>query len=165
MKHPIIITSGGSIQRRDKYSSIISKYLSTSAGRCALAQSMVAPLRTRLDYQGIARKVFNIQQLPQGALPVYDKDPLVSDIVAGRYKYDTIKISSSGVVHRKGRLPKPFLRITFPQFELYSNPTIKLSSVKRRRFDLIDRSVQKLKQSIMAEEDSMIFDILDKIGK
>jgi len=101
MKHPIIITSGGSIQRRDKYSSIISKYLSTSGG----------------------------------------------------------------IVHRKGRLLKPFLRVTFPQFELYSNPSIKLSDVRTRRFDLIDRKVQKARQEIMSQEDSMIFDILDKVGK
>jgi hypothetical protein len=163
MKHPIIITSGGRIQRRDKYS-IISKYLSSSIGRQTLASSMIAPIRTGLDYQGIARKAFAVQQMPQGALPVYDSD-LVADIVTGRYKYDIIRISSGGIVHRKGRLLKPFLRITFPQFELYSNPTIKLSDVKRRRFNIIDRKVQKARQEIMAQEDSMIFDILDKAGK
>lgn len=179
MKHPVIITSGGRIQRRDKYGSIISKILSSSTARQMLASSMIAPLRRRLDYQGIARKVFSVQQMPPGAAPLYDIDPSlpqgslsvynsdlgVADIVVGRYKYDAIKISSRGVVHRKGRLPKPFLRVTFPQFELYSNPTIKLSSVKARRFDIIDRSVQKYKMEIAAHEDSMILEALDKLGK
>jgi hypothetical protein len=31
-------------------------------------------LRRRLDYHGIARKVFHVEQLPPGALPYYDKD-------------------------------------------------------------------------------------------
>jgi hypothetical protein len=179
MKHPIIITSGGSLERRDKYdrNSIIAKYLASSTGRQALASSMIAPIRRSLDYQGIARQVFAVQQLPQGAapayvssglpsgnLPVYDSD-LVADIVVGRYKYDAIRISSRGRLYRKGQLSGAARRVTIPQFQLYASPTIKLSDVKSRRFNLIDRATYKLKQSIMAEEDSMIFDILDKVGK
>lgn len=38
-----------------------------------LAQSMAAPIRRRLDYQGIARKIFSVTPLPAGALPTYDK--------------------------------------------------------------------------------------------
>lgn len=166
MKHPIIITSGGSLERRDKYdrNSIIAKYLASSTGRQALASSMIAPIRRGLDYQGIARKVFAVQQLPQGALPVYDKD-IVSDIVVGRYKYDAIRISSRGRLYRKGQLSGAARRVTIPQFQLCANPTIKISAVKSRRFNLIDRSVQKLKHSMMAEEDSMIFEALDELGK
>jgi hypothetical protein len=166
MKHPIIITSGGRLERRAEYerNRIIAQYLSSSTGRQALASSMIAPIRRSLDYQGIARKVFAVQQLPQGAAPVYDKD-LVSDIVVGRYKYDAIRISSRGRLYRKGQLSGAARRVTIPQFQLYANPSIKISDVKSRRFDIIDRSVQKLKHSMMAEEDSMIFDILDKAGK
>lgn len=164
MKHPIIITSGGIIRLRHIYKNIVFSYLSSSSGRCALAQSMIAPIRRSLDYQGIARKAFAVQSLPQGALPVYDRD-IVSDIVVGRFKYDTIKINSRGVLYRKGKLPGGVRRVTVPQFQLYANPTIKISDVKSRRFDIIDRATYKLKQSMMVEEDSMIFDILDKAGK
>lgn len=166
MKHPIIITSGGRLERRAEYerNSIIAQYLSSPTGRQTLASSMIAPIRRSLDYQGIARKVFAVQQLPQGALPVYDSD-LVADIVVGRYKYDAIKISSRGVLYRKGKLSSGIHRVTIPQFQLCANPTIKISSVKSRRFDIIDRATYKLKQSIMAEEDSMIFEALDELGK
>lgn len=32
------------------------------------------PLRRNLDYQSIARKTFLVEQLPDGALPIYDKE-------------------------------------------------------------------------------------------
>jgi hypothetical protein len=53
--------------------------------------------------------------------------------------------------------------VTLPTFDIVSNPTVRLSDV-RRRFNLIDRAVQKARQEIMAQEDSSIFDALDKIG-
>lgn len=31
-------------------------------------------------------------------------------------------------------------RVTIPEFEIVSNPTIRISEVKRRRFNLIDRN-------------------------
>lgn len=172
MKHPIIITSGGEVTNRDKYnkSSIISNLLSSSSGRQMLAQSMIAPIRRRFDYQSLARKVFLVDQMPVGAQPTYVNSGLPSgdlpvydsDTIVGKFKYDSIKISSRGRLYRKGQLSGSSRRAIFPTFQLAANPTIKLSDVKARRFDIIDRSVQKLKESITFEEDSMIFDILDK---
>ena len=135
MKHPIIITSKGKISCREKpsnYGGIISQYLASSAGRQALARSIASSAgRTRLDYQGIARKIFLVQPLllPQGASPTYFQEPQEG------YKHDVIKINSRGVVY-----------------------------IKQRRFNLIDRAVQKTKNEIMAQEDSMIFEALDKLG-
>lgn len=56
-------------------SAVIQQYLASSEGRQQLAQSMIAPLRRRLDYQGIARQVFAVEQLPAGALPYYSAAP------------------------------------------------------------------------------------------
>lgn len=66
-EHPVIITDRNEIGP----DSLISRYLRSMAGRSALAQSMMQPLRRRLDYTGIARKVFLVEELPQGALPIY----------------------------------------------------------------------------------------------
>lgn len=35
-------------------------------------------------------------------------------------------------------------RITIPEFEIYSNPTIKINSIANRRFNLIDRYEQTI---------------------
>lgn len=57
---------------------IISEYIQSSSGRQALAQAMLAPLRRSLDYSGMARRVFMVDELPAGALSSYDEDS-VSD--------------------------------------------------------------------------------------
>lgn len=59
-------------------SQLISQYLASSEGRSRLAASMVAPLRARMDYQSIGRRTFLVEQLPDGALPTYDRDPEVA---------------------------------------------------------------------------------------
>lgn len=57
---------------------LISELIATPAGRQKLAASMTQPLRTRRDYTAVGRKTFLVEQLPDGALPIYDKDPDVS---------------------------------------------------------------------------------------
>jgi hypothetical protein len=57
---------------------IIGKLITTGNGRQRLAASMISPLRQRRDYTSCARKAFYVEQLPDGAMPVYDKDPEVT---------------------------------------------------------------------------------------
>ncbi len=38
----------------------------------------------RIDYQSIARQIFSVEPMPEGALAVYDNDPDVTAIVTGR---------------------------------------------------------------------------------
>jgi hypothetical protein len=57
-----------------KYGNLISQ-LSSNPGRAALANSMIAPIKARIDYSGIGRKIFLVDQLPEGASPTYDNTP------------------------------------------------------------------------------------------
>jgi hypothetical protein len=50
---------------------VAADFLKTRIGREQLALSMMNPLRTRLDYQAVSRKVFLIDQLPDSAKSVY----------------------------------------------------------------------------------------------
>lgn len=45
---------------------IISEYIKTAAGRTKLATSMIRPLRQRMAYAAIGRKVFRIEQVGDG---------------------------------------------------------------------------------------------------
>jgi hypothetical protein len=48
--------------------------------------------------------------------------------------------------------PKIFgYRVVIPEFEIFSNPTIRISEIKRRRFNLIDRAIRNLKFRITSE--------------
>ncbi len=61
---------------------LISQYLGSTEGRRQLASSMAQPLRTRIDYQSVGRRTFMVEQLPDGALPIYDRDPDVTTMLS-----------------------------------------------------------------------------------
>lgn len=134
-----------SSDRRDQ---LVESAIMSQQGKMALAQAMANPIRRNLDYQGIARRAVVVDPLPQGALPVYDRDIDVTAVV----------VSSNGT----GPESRIFGdRVTVPEFEIFSNPTVRIAEVKRRRFNVIDRAVQKARQEIMAQEDANIFAAID----
>lgn len=97
---------------------------------------------------GIARRALVVDPLPQGALATYERDIDVSAAI----------VSSNGT----GTESRVFGdRITVPEFELYSNPTVRIAEVKRRRFNVIERAVQKARQELMALEDASVFSAFD----
>jgi hypothetical protein len=132
----------------DKRDELIARAINTQDGKIALAQAMANPVRRNLDYHGIARRVLVVDPLPQGAMPTYDRDIDVTAVV----------ISSNGT----GPESRVFGdRVVVPTFEIFSNPTVRIAEVKRRRFNVIDRAVQKARQEIMAQEDANIFAGMD----
>jgi len=101
-----------------------------------------------LDYHGIARRALVVDPLSQGAYASYERDIDVAAVV----------ISANGT----GPESRVFGdRVVVPEFELFSNPTVRISEVKRRRFNVIDRAVQKARQEIMAQEDANVFAAMD----
>lgn len=56
-------------------------------------------------------------------------------------------------------------RVRIPPFEIYSSPTISIKDVKRRRFNVIDRAVQKARQQLMSQEDDLVFQAMDALTK
>jgi len=127
---------------------LISNALETSEGRAALASAMANPIRTSLDYQGIGRKLLVVDPLPQGALPVYDRDV----------------DAKAFVVSKRGQAPDQLVegeRIQVPTFEVVAYPQVRFSQIKERRFNIIDRAQQRAKSDIMAVEDETCFSLLD----
>ncbi len=131
---------------------IISEYIKTPQGRAKLAASMTQPLRTRRDYTAVGRKTFLVEALPDGALPIYDKDPDVTAYVVGEEGENIIAVT------------KP-RRVIFPLFEIASNPEIPLTQIKERRFDLIERAQDLARAQIQAAEDERVFAVLDTIAE
>jgi hypothetical protein len=130
---------------------MIKQALMTQEGKVALGQAMATPIRRNLDYQGVARKALVVDPLPQGALPVYDRDIDVAAVV----------VSSNGSAPESRVFGD---RVTIPEFEIVSNPTVRIAEVKRRRFNVIDRAQQKARQEIQAQEDANVFGALQFAG-
>jgi hypothetical protein len=143
----VSLSQGSSLndQQRDE---LIKQALLTQEGKIALGQAMANPIRKNLDYQGVGRKAVVVDPLPQGALPVYDRDIDVRAVV----------VSSNGAAPESRVFGD---RITVPEFEVVSNPTVRIMEVKRRRFNVIDRAQQKARQEIQAQEDANIFTAID----
>lgn len=132
----------------DAKDELIVRAINTQEGKIALAQAMANPIRRNLDYHGIARRALVVDPLSQGSIPSYERDIDVSAVV----------ISSNGT----GPESRVFGdRVVVPEFELFANPTVRISEVKRRRFNVIDRAVQKARQEIMAQEDANVFAAID----
>ena len=74
---------------------IIGDYIKTPSGRAKLAASMTQPLRLRRDYSSVGRKTFLVEELPNGVLPVYDKDPDVTAYVVGEEGENIVAIACS----------------------------------------------------------------------
>lgn len=128
---------------------LINLALNDQQGRVALANAMANPIRVTLDYQSIGRKLLMVDPLPQGALPVYDKD-----------------IEASAVtISKRGGVPELVIegdRFQIPTWELASFPTVRFSQVRDRRFNIIDRAQQRAKAELMAAEDGEIFAALEE---
>jgi len=130
---------------------LIGEHIKTAAGRMVLAQSMTQPLRTRRDYAAVGRKTFLVEELPDGALPIYDKDPGITAYVVGEEGENIVAIT------------KP-RRVIFPTFEIASNPEIPLTQIRERRFDLVERAQDLGRSQIQAAEDERVFAVLDSIA-
>lgn len=123
---------------------LVAQALESSEGRVALAQAMVEPIRRALEYQAVGRKLIMVDELPQGALPRYEKDVR----------------QTSQVISRRGAVPRGITEgeeILVPLFEIATHPTIRLSEVKARRFFIVDRAQIKAKESLQKTEDTLIF--------
>lgn len=143
--------SQGSSLSDSQRDELIKQALQTQDGKVALGQAMANPIRRNLDYQGVGRKALVVDPLPQGALPIYDRDIDVRAVV----------VSSNGTAPESRVFGD---RVTVPEFEVVSNPTVRIAEVKRRRFNVIDRAQQKARQEIQAQEDTNVFAALDFAG-
>lgn len=127
---------------------ILASYMKTAAGRAKLAQSMIRPLRSERDYSSVARKAFLVDQLPDGSLPIYDRDPDVVAYVVGEEGENILSVAKPN-------------RVLFPLFEIAANPEIPITQIKERRYDLVTRCQTLAKTKIQEEEDARSFAVMD----
>lgn len=130
---------------------LIAKHIGSPSGRVQLASSMVQPLRTQRDYASVARKAVMVEQLPDGALAMYDKDIDVAAYHIGEEGDNVVTI-----VNGK--------RIQIPTFEIAANPEIPMKEIKQRRFDIVTRAVDKAKNQIGFVEDKYVFTLMDRMA-
>lgn len=130
---------------------LVSSIMNDPSGRSLrrLAYAMTEPLRVRLDYVGIGRKLLQTDLLPQGVIPRYDKDfPEVPAVkVAARGNPPTIESWSD------------FVEVN--TFDIATLRTIKYSEISIRRFNALDRTKNKAAFELKIAEDDTIFSAIN----
>jgi hypothetical protein len=122
----------------------INRLLSSRQGRQRIAATVQGPLRKLRDYVSIARRAYMIDDLPDGALPIYDMDPNIGGYVVSEAGDSILSVFDS-------------TRLMVPLYELAALPTVPITQVKERRFDVINRIKQKARAQMFRTEDRVIF--------
>ena len=153
------------LSRTQQQTAMLGQLLKTAGGRQKLAASLGPSLRRRRDYMSIARKALMVETLPDGALPIYDKEFDTSAQTVGSTPGGSFV--EAFVVGEEGgdivRVTKP-KRVTVPTFEIVSNPMIPITLSKERRFDLVARSLNLAKAEVGAAEDGYVFGLFDAVA-
>jgi len=153
------------LSRTQQQTAMLGQFLKTAGGRQKLAASLGPSLRRRRDYMSIARKALMVETLPDGALPIYDKEFDTSAMTVGSTPGSSFV--EAFVVGEEGgdivRVTKP-KRVTVPTFEIVSNPMIPITQIKERRFDLVARSLNLAKAEVGAQEDGYVFGLFDAVA-
>jgi hypothetical protein len=121
--------------------------LLTEGGRQAIGAQMAVPIRTQLDYVGTARKFFEIDVLAQGQIARYDKDIDVKAYV----------VSKRGSVNEwlvEGEYVEP------TTWEIFAPASIRLKEIQERRFNILDRTQEKIRIKIQEIEDEQYLALL-----
>jgi hypothetical protein len=140
------------LSRTQAQTAQLGQILKTAAGRQKLAAALGPSLRRRRDYMSIARKALMVETLPDGALPIYDKEfdetgrSFVQAFVVGEQGGDVVNVANP-------------IRVTVPTFEIVSNPMIPITQIKERRFDIVSRALNLAKAEVGAAEDNYVFDL------
>jgi hypothetical protein len=98
-----------------------------------------------------------VETLPDGALPIYDKEfdqsgqSFVQAFYVGEEGMDIVSVVKPN-------------RITVPTFEIAELPMIPITQIKERRFDVVQRALNLGKAEIGAAEDAKVFGLLDSVA-
>jgi len=122
--------------------------LSGPNGFRRLAYSMQLPLKTRLDYVSVDRKVMLVDEMPQGDFPIYDVDIP---------EFGAVKLAALGS-------PTTFetnvRRVQFPTFVLGIDEVVKYEDIQIRRYPIFDRAKERVAIAMAIAEDDEFFRVL-----
>jgi hypothetical protein len=123
-------------------------YWNSHEGVKRIAFAMSGPLKTRLDYVGIGRKLLMVDTIPAGEIPFYDLD---------MPEFGAVKIAARG---QAPVFEQAIKRITVPTFEVTVNEVIKKMELSVRRYDVFNRAKERAAISMAIAEDDLVFELV-----
>ena len=122
--------------------------LRTPEGRMEVGQTLLEPFKEGRDYVGLSRKLFFVDQIPQGAPMWYDRDPQFSAVV----------------IAERGGVPITEIygeRVTLDPYPIAVLVRIPTLEVAVRRFNILDREQVRARAEMAEVEDSESFGVFN----
>ena len=126
----------------------LSQILSGPNGFRRLAYSMQLPLKTRLDYVSVDRKVLLVDEMPQGDFPIYDVDIP---------EFGAVKLAALG---SPTTFETNIRRVQFPTFVLGIDEVVKYEDIQIRRYPIFDRAKERVAIAMAIAEDDEFYRVL-----
>lgn len=123
-------------------------YWNAPEGAKRIAFALSGPLKTRLDYVGVGRKLLMVDELPTGEIPYYDLD---------MPEFGAVKIAARG---QAPTFEQAIKRISIPTFEVTVDEIIKKMELSVRKYPVFDRAKERAAISMAIAEDDMIFSLV-----
>ena len=131
---------------------LVQRNLRTTQGRSKIASSMTNSIEARLNYgSSFARRFLYMEQLPDGALPLYDKSRDASAYTIDENARNVLRVSNGH-------------RVAVPLFEISANPQIALTLLRHRQFDAISRVSTHVAQTIRNVEEGLCLSLLNGVA-
>lgn len=118
--------------------------LRSPEGRFEVGQTLLEPFKEGRDYVGLSRKVFFVDQVPQGAPMWYDRDP----------QFSAVTIADRGGVPVEQIYGERVTLAPYPIAVLVRIPTLEVAV---RRFNILDREQVRARAEMAEVEDSESF--------
>ncbi|MEM2153933.1 MAG: HK97-fold major capsid protein [Nitrososphaeria archaeon] len=121
----------------------------SQVGMQKLAQALVNPVKRFMDIHGVMRKVLVTEQKNQGELAYYDLD--LEMIPA-------VEVGNAGSTHMVIFQAE---RRLLERMEIAINALIPLSELSWRKYDVLMRARDRVRQGLVIKEDTKLFSLLD----
>lgn len=120
----------------------------TQTGLMKLAQALASPVRKHLDYRGVGRRFFVTE-------PYVDPGPMYYD--ADVPEFDAVVIGRDGT---SNMIVCRATRTIIPEFEIVARVKVPFAEIRTRKYRVVERVKERLKQSFAIKEDLLIFSLL-----
>lgn len=131
---------------------VLAAAMQDTEGFAVLGQELLLPIKSIVDYEGWARKVYRVRPLAQGELFRLAKDVRSTAWVIGQ---DGQAIESR--LHGKYVQPS--------EFKIAAFPTVDIEDIYQVNYDILDRAQDTARQEIELEEDKRAQALLDTAAR
>lgn len=133
----------------DKMDSAIASMINSGPlGFKRLAYSLQVPLKIKLDYISVDRKIFLVDEMPKGDFPIYDLDIP---------EFGAVKLSALG---SPVTFETKIKRTQFPTFVLGIDEPVKYEDQNVRRYPVFDRAKERVAIAMAIAEDDEAMRVL-----